>query len=95
MSHGPDVKPKDRKVDVARALRAYQNVLNYGERDGDGFVYDGLRASTDFDGYTVTLSDSVISLRIFFHNRFALEPNHGRAVDRFLARLNRVADTQA
>jgi hypothetical protein len=85
------LEPKDRKVDVAQALRAYQNILDHGKRDEDGFVYRGLRASTDFDGYTVTLSDGVISLRIFFHNRFAIEPNNGKDVDQFLTRLKRVA----
>ncbi|MCR9258844.1 MAG: DUF3081 domain-containing protein [Pseudomonadaceae bacterium] len=86
------MKPEDRKVDIALALRAYQTVLDNGEREEEGFVYKGLKASTDFDGYTVTLSDGTINLRIYFHNRFAIEPNNGRAVDRFLALLHRVAD---
>lgn len=89
------MEPKDRKVDVALALRAYQNILDHGQRDEDSFVYKGLRASTDFDGYTVTLSDGTITLRIFFHNRFAMEPNDGKAVDQFLLRLNRVAKANA
>ncbi len=87
------MEPKDRKVDITLALRAYQSVLDHGERIEEGFMYKGLRASTDFDGYTVTLSDGTISLQIYFHNRFAIEPNNnGRAVDRFLALLQRVAD---
>lgn len=86
------MEPADRKVDVSLALRAYQNILRLGEKDGDGYVFKGLRASTDFDGYTITLSDGVISLRVFFHNRFALEPTKGRAVEQFLLRLKRVAE---
>ena len=86
------METSDRKVDVAVALRAYQSVLNYGERDGDCYRYEGLRASTDFDGYTITLTDGTITLRVFFHSRFSIEPQQGRAVDRFLARIRRVAD---
>ena len=92
---GYAVEAKDRKVDVALALRAYQNILKFGERENGVFVYEGMTASTDFDGYTITLSDGSISLRVFFHNRFAMEPNKGRAVDQFLMRLKRVAAMSA
>ena len=88
------MEPRDLKVDIALALRAYQTVLDHGERDEEGFVYKGLRASTDFDGYTVTLSDGTISLQIYFHNRFSIAPSNGRAIDRFLALLYRVADAK-
>ena len=86
-------EPKDRKVDVALALRAYQNVIDRGDRSGEGFVYEGLTASSDFDGYTVTLSDGVVSLRVLFHNKFQIEPTKGAAIDRFLTRLTRVASS--
>jgi flavin-dependent dehydrogenase len=89
------MEPRDRKVDIALALRAYQTVVDHGERDEEGFVYKGLRASTDFDGYTVTLSDGTISLQIYFHNRFSIEPSNGRAIDRFLALLHRVAEAKS
>ena len=85
-------EPKERKVDVALALRAFNKVRESGERDGEGFVYGGLRASTDFDGYTVILTDEVTTLRIFFHNKFSLEPTRGKAVERLLSRIKRVAN---
>lgn len=88
------MEAKDRKVDVRMALRAYQNITRLGERDGEGYKYDGLTASTDFDGYTVVISDGAVTLRIFFHHRFSIEPDKGKAIDQFLARLARVAKAE-
>ena len=79
-----------RKVDVATALRAFQHVVDRGERTAGGHCYQGIHASTDFDGYTITLSDDRVRLRILFHNRFAIEPTQGKAVEQFLARLARL-----
>ena len=80
----------ERKIDVAQALRAYQHIVDHGERRTDGYVLEQLHASTDFDGYGVTLSDGVVHLRILFHNRFVLEPTQGKAVEQFLRRLGRI-----
>ena len=46
------------KVDIAVALRAFQHVVDHGESTPEGHVLDGWHASTDYDGYTVTLRDS-------------------------------------
>ncbi len=88
----PWLEPNERKVDVAVALRAYQHIVNRSARCKDAYVMDELRARESFDGYTIILSDEHVTLRIFFHNRFAIEPAQGRVVERFLTRLREVAE---
>ena len=81
----------ERKIDVRLALRAYQNMLEFGVRDADGHHLDGLTANADFDGYTVTLSDGVVTIRLLFHSRVAIDTPSGRALEAFIERLQRVA----
>jgi hypothetical protein len=83
----------ERKIDVRLALRAYQNVLQHGVQDADGHHLEGLTASSDFDGYTVSLSDRVVTIRLLFHSRIAIEAPSGRALETFIERLVRVAES--
>jgi hypothetical protein len=81
----------ERKIDVRLALRAYQNVLELGTRDAEGHHLDGLTATSDFDGYTVTLSDRAVTIRLLFHSRVAIDAPSGKALEGFIDRLQRVA----
>jgi hypothetical protein len=89
------MEPPDRKLDLALALRAYQKIVDLGRRDGEVCEFGGLTAVTDFDGYTVSISDGIITLRVLFHSRFVFEPQEGRAIDQFLIRLDKVANANA
>lgn len=91
MTDSPAFGDRDGKIEVDLALRAYQTVVDRGERQGDGYEFEGLTASTDFDGYTVQLTDGTTTLRIFFHNRFSVEPKSARLIKRFWSRVKRVA----
>jgi hypothetical protein len=84
----------ERKIDVRLALRAYQNLLEFGVRDAEGHHLDGLTANSDFDGYTVTLSDRAVTVRLLFHNKVAIDAPSGRALEGFIERLQRVAGMQ-
>jgi hypothetical protein len=45
---------------------------------------------TDFDGYTISLSDAQVRLDIFFHNKYKFDyPNH-EALENFLTRFTDV-----
>lgn len=80
------------KIDVGRALRAFQEVIDHGERTERGHEYQGLIADSGIDGYTVTLSDGAVTLTIQFHQSFAVDSPSRRATDNFIKRLDKLLD---
>ena len=79
------------KVDVTKALLAFQNILDRGEKNDTVYHYGGLNAESDLDGYTLHLSDGQVSLYIYFHNRFELISPNSRESENFLKKIYAVA----
>lgn len=81
------------EIDIHRALRVFNKVATLGEKQSDNIqsVYRlcGLNALTDFDGYTISLSDAQVRLDIFFHNKYKFDYPNNEALENFLARLDR------
>jgi len=76
-------KTPETKIPAELALKAYQYVIDQGQKTGGGYEYQGLRALPDFDGYGVTLTDGIVTLRVLFHNRIAVETPNSRSLMRF------------
>ena len=83
----------DNKVNVARALRVYQKVVNEGTKQQDQFVWKGLAVGSDLDGYSINLAEGRVSLQIFFHQRFSLEAPNREEASLFLKKLERLDQT--
>ena len=75
------------RITAELALRAYQKILDAGERFDGEFRLKGLSAVEDFDGYGITLKDDAVTLRVLFHNRVAIDTPNRRALARFRKRL--------
>ena len=80
----------DNKVNVAKALRVYQKVVNEGVKDQGRYVWQGLSVGSDLDGYSINLSEGRVSLQIFFHQRFSLEAPNREEASLFLKKLDRL-----
>lgn len=46
-----------------------------------------LRAGSDFDGYTVFITDQVTTARLMFHSKLALDTPSRRALEQFNRRI--------
>ena len=75
------------KVDVRKALKAFELIRRFGEQEGDEFRLNGISASSDFDGYNLLLKDARVKLHIYFHNKFECNFDSSRALDAFLSKL--------
>ncbi|MDP5208715.1 DUF3081 family protein [Microbulbifer sp. 2205BS26-8] len=83
---------EEHKVDVKQALRVFNRVTRDGRKTHDGWHYQGLTVSTDFDGYTVFIHSNRVKLSIFFHNKFSVDYQNSNDLQEFLdllARLDR------
>jgi len=79
------------KISAELALKAYQQVVDAGESVDGGHEWQGLRALLDPDGYGVTLTDGIVSLRVLFHNRVAIDTPNSRSLMRFRKKLESIA----
>lgn len=78
----------DDKVKVANVLRVFQKIMDEGERDGHVRKLNGLQAESDIDGYTLTITDGAVTMRVFFHNKFEINSPSRKATQNFLKRLD-------
>ena len=82
-----------KKLDVMQALQVVDKITVHGVKQGHGYSLDGLHATPSYDGYTVTLSDKVVDLNIYFHNTFTFEYKTSKQLGEFMLKLERVAST--
>jgi len=76
------------KVDIKKTLRVFNTIFTEGTRSGNEYILNGLRASTDFDGYTVTVCNDYVSLSIFFHNKIAFTFTNNKERTLFLEKID-------
>ena len=68
--------------DIKLALRVTDKIFSHGTRQGDNYQFAGFTAWTDFDGYTITLSDENVKLNIYFHNKYEFDSDKGKRTGR-------------
>lgn len=78
------------KIEVKMALSVFDKIRSKGEKQEDAYCYGGLTASSDFDGYTVTLADEKVTLYIYFHNSFKVEYDSTKYFDEFMLKMQRI-----
>lgn len=78
------------KLEVKQALRVFQHVVDRGAKVPGGYRLDGILADPGHDGYTVTLTDGTVTLRIFFHNAYEFEYRRRIDLDAFLDKLDKL-----
>ncbi len=85
---------QDTKIDVSKALLAYEKVVQYGYREGEEHRLDGIFVSSDFDGYTLFIHDDRVRLTVFFHNKFTVDYSSRRALMSFNEKLDSICRTR-
>ena len=83
------------RLEYAKGLKAYQQIIDHGHRSGEAHCLGGLQAVTDYDGYGITLTDGVVCARLLFHGRIAFDTPNRRALDNFLKRVEKLLRNSA
>jgi hypothetical protein len=76
------------KVNIKKALYAFNRIITEGYRNGDEYSLNGLTAYTDFDGYTITIRNDYVRLDIFFHNKFSFDYTNSKERMLFLEKID-------
>ncbi|NVJ59354.1 MAG: DUF3081 family protein [Gammaproteobacteria bacterium] len=75
------------ELDIHKILKAFQKVIKHGTKRNDYHILNGIKAQSDFDGYTVILSNDDVELTIFFHNRYDLKSKNKFAQKEFFEKI--------
>jgi|TARA_B110000977_G_scaffold186202_1_gene251849 4-hydroxyphenylpyruvate dioxygenase-like putative hemolysin len=81
-------KSTDTKIDTHKALLAANAVMTYGTNTARGMHWHGITVLADPDGYTVTLTDDNVELRLLFHNKFQLQSKNRYSHVAFVEKLD-------
>lgn len=82
------------KVNIKKAHKAFNAIITDGHRNGHEYTLNGLVASTDFDGYTITIRNDYVRLDIFFHNKFSFDYSSKKEKALFLEKLELMAKSE-
>lgn len=74
-------------IDIKQALRVCNKIMSHGQRLERGHKLGDLTVESDYDGYTLTLSDHAVKLHIFFHNKHQLDCKRGIEFNAFLEKV--------
>lgn len=78
------------KLTSRSALLAFQIITDKGEKAEEGYRLDGLTATSDIDGYTVQVSDGIVTAHAMFHQSLAIDTPNNRATKNFLSRVEQL-----
>jgi hypothetical protein len=82
----------DPKLDIKRALRAFNAVQSNGELEDGTWHWMGLKAYTDLDGYTMYLESNHAKLVVYFHNKYMVEYTDNPGLDELYTLIDRIVE---
>ena len=82
------------KINTREALLTFEKIQQYGAKTESGYILDGIRAESDFDGYTAFLKNEYVTLTLLFHNKFEFEYTNQRERNLFLEKIEKIARMQ-
>ncbi|WP_116472373.1 DUF3081 domain-containing protein [Zobellella maritima] len=76
------------ELDNRVVLDVFEKVQRFGEPHEHGHILEGIVATSDFDGYSVNLSGSGVSLQLNFHQSYRFDYASDKAKEQFMAKLD-------
>lgn len=76
------------ELDAKLVLRVFEKIRQNGKKETDLYFLDGVEAKSDFDGYTLYLSDATVNLSFGFHNQYHYEYQTSEQLAQFEKKLN-------
>ena len=71
-------------------LSVFEKMRLHGEKQEQSYALGGLKAFTDFDGYTVFIEDALVQLRFGFHNQYHFEYAKEDHFEQFIKKMSAI-----
>jgi hypothetical protein len=79
------------ELDSRFVLAVFEKIREHGEAVEGGHLFEGVKAYTDLDGYTVFLEDALVSLRFGFHNQYHFDYEKAEHLEQFKKKLTAIS----
>jgi hypothetical protein len=77
-------------IDSKFLLSVFEKIRQYGESKDNAYHLGGVKAFTDFDGYTVYMEDATVKLSFGFHNQYHFDYDNQAQFDAFEKKLQNI-----
>ncbi len=71
-------------------LAVFDKIRQHGEQKEGAYHLDGIKAYTDFDGYTLYIEDALVKLSFGFHNQYHFDYESSSQYDAFEKKLKAI-----
>ncbi|MBT0585648.1 DUF3081 domain-containing protein [Alteromonas oceanisediminis] len=78
------------EFDSRYILKIFEKIRQHGEAKESEYHLGGVKAYTDFDGYTVFIEDALVKLRFGFHNQYHFEYDSKDHLEAFEKKLKQI-----
>lgn len=78
------------ELDSRFVLAVFEKIREHGKQQDECHILDGIKAWTDFDGYTVFIEDAQVQLRFGFHNQYHFEYDKAEHLEQFEKKLKQI-----
>lgn len=73
----------NKEMKIIELLRVFEIVLTNGSKQGDLYEYKGIKAWSDFDGYTCWLVYKDLTITLLFHGKYSVESKNESSLSEF------------
>lgn len=81
---------QDHKIDTRLIFSVFEKVRTHGKEQGDSWALEGLTASSDLDGYNITLEDPFASVSVHFHGSVSVNCEKEQQLEEFISKLETI-----
>ena len=74
-------------LDQKMYLKAFNMIIEHGEKHGGYYVFNDIKAWHDFDGYCCYLSYNNVEMTLMFHGKYVLDYKKSEFLDSFINKI--------
>lgn len=79
------------ELDSKMLLSVFDKIRTHGVHQQDSYTLEGVKAYTDFDGYTLFVKDACVTLSFGFHNQYHFDYQNEAQLQAFYKKLTYIA----
>jgi hypothetical protein len=78
------------ELDSRFLLSVFEKVRQHGKQENGQYLLEGVKAFTDFDGYTLFIEDALVKLTFGFHNQYHFDYESSSHYEAFEKKLKHI-----
>tara|TARA_B110000977_G_C11065371_1_gene487616 strand:+ start:851 stop:1120 length:270 start_codon:yes stop_codon:yes gene_type:complete len=88
------MKTDETKLIPREIMMVFNTIYTNGKSQDGGKFYQGLQATSSFDGYTLMISNIETTVYLYFHNKLKLDSPNARSKEDFYTKYRLILAEQ-